>query len=136
MQLGSFSFNSVRKSFRDQPTSTSFTASITLPWKLVTFHDPFNLQSCHHSSRSLQSTMNYYGIFDQFFFSKLYPRSMRKSSLHFLLITPLSSTTLKNRCNPRRNAFRVARELVFAFTTIYMLFATVVLWFNYWHCRS
>ena len=46
--------------------SKDHTTLLTFPWKLVIFHDPLNLQSCHRSSRSLHSTMNYYGIFNQF----------------------------------------------------------------------
>lgn len=110
MQLGSFSFNSVRKSFRDQPTSTSFTASITLPWKLVTFHDPFNLQSCHHSSRSLQSTMNYYGIFDQFFFLKVVSKINEKVVASLLINNTPELNHLKKTAAIRVETLSELRE--------------------------
>ena len=93
--------------------------SLAFAWKLVIFHEHLNLQSCHRSSRSLHSTMNYYGIFNQFPILKLCPWSLRKLSLP-VLFAIVSWIILMNRCNSRTNAFTVARQLFSVFLTTFL----------------
>ena len=103
--------------------STSFylfyITSWTFPWKLVIFHDLLNLQSCHRSLRSLHSTMNYYGIFDQcptslLWMSKIIGRVVASRHIYYLELNHLG-----DHSSLRTNAFTIARQLLSASITAY-----------------